>query len=149
MRQNAKISKSIRKLKHPRDLASSIVDNIVNPLISLKKKPQCQISDLKELNEIRERMKYRTSIDDHLETLFVESLFMHPKLILELGVETGQSTFVFERVAKLCNSIFISVDINDCSKATTWSNWIFVQKDDINFAKEFKPFCEKKGLSPR
>ena len=43
----------------------------------------------------RHAQKKKTDISDHLETLFVESLSMEPKLIVELGVGDGESTMVF------------------------------------------------------
>ncbi len=144
-----KLIELINIVKHPRNLVSRIIDNIINPLMDLTRDKHNILSDLKELNEIRERACLKTTINDYLETLFIESICIKPKLIVELGVETGQSTFVFERVAKLCNSKLISVDINDCSNACSWSDWIFVQKDDIEFAKEFESFCQRHGIEPK
>jgi cephalosporin hydroxylase len=74
---------------------------------------------------------------------------MQPKLIVELGVRGGESTFVFERVAKLCNSKLISVDIEDCSNISSLKNWIFIRKDDIIFAKEFKKWCKDRKMNPK
>ncbi|MEO0185334.1 MAG: class I SAM-dependent methyltransferase [candidate division WOR-3 bacterium] len=130
-------------------MASRIIDNFINPIVGLKIHRLDITSDLEELNEIRTHARNRTTINDHLETLFAESICSNPKLIIELGVETGQSTFVFERVARLCKARFISVDINDCSNACSWADWIFVQRDDIEFAKEFESFCKNRNIEPK
>lgn len=94
------------------------------------------------LNEIIEKSYKKTDISDHLITLFLESIEMDPKLILELGVRGGESTFVLERVAKLFGSKLISVDIEDCSNICNYKEWIFINKEDLEFAKEFKSWCK-------
>ena len=104
-------------------------------------------TDSKELNEIREHAKIRTDINDHLTTLFFESLPVNPKLIVELGVRGGESYFVLERVAKLCDSVIVSVDIDDCSHVGSYDKWFFIQKDDTQFAKEFKEWCKAHNLN--
>jgi len=71
----------------------------------------------REFDEIVERSGPRTDISDHLPLLFVEAMDVHPDLIVELGVRTGESTFVFERVAALHDATLVSADINDCSRA--------------------------------
>jgi len=105
-------------------------------------------SDLKEFNEIEKRMAKRTNISDHLLTLFVESFGIKPRLIVELGVGAGGSNFVLERVAALCGSKFLSVDIKDYSGTSSYEGWTFVQKDDIEFAKEFENWCKSQGTKP-
>ena len=109
-------------------------------------------SDLKEFNEIRERIlkqRHVSDINDHLISLFVESIDIKPKLIVELGVRGGESTFVLERVAKLCNAELVSVDIENCSNVSTYENWYFIKKDDVTFAKDFKNWCEEKRIKPK
>ncbi len=107
-------------------------------------------SDLPELNEIKERALKRSPINEHLETLFVESLEVKPKLIVELGVGgIGDSTFVLERVAKLSGGRLVSVDIYDRSHVNSNPEWIFVQRDDVAFAGEFETWCKERALDPR
>jgi cephalosporin hydroxylase len=106
-------------------------------------------SSLPELNEIRNHAVVETDISDHLETLFVESMIVKPKFIVELGVRTGQSTFVFERVAKLCNSFLLSVDVAPQQNKTAWPRSTFIQRDDLLVADEFKSFCAKNNLEPK
>ena len=106
-------------------------------------------SSSKELNEIRVKALENTDISDHLETLFTESLSVKPRLIVELGVRTGQSTFVFERVARLCDSHLVSVDIEKQLVSSLREKWNFIQEDDIIFADRFKKWCEEKGMDSK
>ncbi len=106
-------------------------------------------SSSKELNEIRRKALEDSDISDHLETLFLESLSVRPKLIVELGVRTGQSTFVFERVAKLCNSFLVSVDIEKQLASSSWHKWSFIQEDDVTLADRFEGWCKGKGIDPK
>jgi len=102
-----------------------------------------------ELNEIKKRSIVKTDMSDHLETLFIESLSVKPKLVVELGVKKGESTFALEHVAKLWGSKLVSVDIEDCSDVSSYENRIFVQKDDIEFAQEFEDWCKKHMIEPQ
>lgn len=102
-----------------------------------------------EFDEIKKHALFDTDISDHLETLFIESMKIKPKVIVELGVRTGQSTFVFERVAKLCNSFLLSVDIAPQKNKTLWPHSSFIQKDDILVADEFENICKRNNLEPR
>src|SRR3990167_9936892 len=103
-------------------------------------------SSLPELDEIKTHALVDTDISDHLETLFIESLIVKPKLIVELGVRTGQSTFVFARVAKLCNAFLLSIDIALQQNKTSWPRSAFIQKDDLLMADEFRDWCLKNNL---
>ncbi len=85
-------------------------------------------------------------ISDHLPVLFAEALEARPKLIVELGVRGGDSTFVFERVARLCGSTLLSVDIDDCSRVSPWDRWHFVREDDIAFAGRFEAWCAEHNV---
>jgi cephalosporin hydroxylase len=105
-------------------------------------------SDLDEISEIRKHALVRTDICDHLVTLFAESLAVQPRLIVELGVRTGESTFALERVAKLCGSVLVSVDIDDCLRASPWGKWNFVKNDDIAFACQFPEWCRVREIQP-
>jgi cephalosporin hydroxylase len=95
-----------------------------------------------ELAGIVELSRRRSDISDHLVTLFSEGVGAQPRLIVELGVRGGVSTFVLERVARLSGGIpLVSVDIDDCPRHTTYSNWHFVKADDIEFARGFSRWC--------
>ncbi len=118
--------------------------NFFHPL----KKKDFESDDIFE-RELFEKSLKRTDINDHLLTIYRESVEITPKLIVELGVRGGESTFVFERVAKKVNSTLISVDMDDCSKITDYEKWFFVQSDDIEFAKRFEVWCKERGLEPK
>jgi cephalosporin hydroxylase len=106
-------------------------------------------SDLKELDEVIEHAAKKTDISDHLVTLFVETLAAKPKFIVELGVRSGESTFVLERAAKICDSRLLSLDVADCSNVSSFKNWTFIQKDDIEFGSGFADWCKLNGYPPR
>lgn len=90
--------------------------------------------------------KESTDINEHLLTLFDESVAVKPKLIVELGTRGGESTKIFAEVAKVCDSFFISVDMEDCNNVCNYKNWQFVKDDDIKFAKKFEKFCRDKSI---
>lgn len=114
-----------------------------NALVSAIRQDRFLASGWRQLDEIKEHSMTRTDISEHLITLFVETMAVRPELIVELGVRTGESTFVFERVARLCGSKLISVDIQDCSVVSSYGDWIFEKSDDIDFAKRFEAWSEK------
>ncbi len=117
-----------------------------NTVVDLIRPASPHPSSLKELEEIVQRARTRTDISDHLSILFAEAMASQPRFIVELGVRTGESTFVLERVAKLCGSRIVSVDIDDCSKVSSNPNWIFVQSDDITFSEKFPDWCKERQL---
>jgi hypothetical protein len=125
------------------------IRNVYNTFINLKPRPRPQLTGLPELNAIREKSVTRSVLNEHLETLFLESLTLQPRLIVELGVGRGGSTQVFAAVARLCGARLVSVDINDCSKALDWPEWHFVQADDLEFAGRFPAWCREHELEPR
>jgi len=103
----------------------------------------------KTVADIRQRISVRkTDISDHLETMFTGCLDIAPKLIVELGVGDGESTFVFERVARLWGAVLVSVDIEDCRDVSTYSDRIFVRQDDIAFASSFADWCRSRQIEP-
>jgi cephalosporin hydroxylase len=106
-------------------------------------------SDLPALNEIKERARTRTAINEHLVTLFIESLTARPRLIVELGVGGGESTFVLSRVAQMCGATLVSLDINDRSHVCSYEDWIFIRQDDIEFARKFAGWCAARQLAPK
>jgi cephalosporin hydroxylase len=103
----------------------------------------------KYLGDIQNRaMVRKTDISDHLAMLFTESLNIESKLIVELGVGDGESTFVLERVANLWGAKLVSVDIDDRAEVSSFKDRIFVQLDDISFAAEFPDWCRRRGFEP-
>jgi cephalosporin hydroxylase len=106
------------------------------------------VTDFNELAEVRGRAASLTDIDEHLELMFIEGLLCRPKVIVELGVRGGASTFVFERVAQLCGASLISCDIDDCAAASSNPRWHFFRGDDVKFAAVFPEFCRQRGIRP-
>ena len=105
-------------------------------------------SHLVELCEIRRLACSPSDIDEHLELMFSETLLLRPKLIVELGVRSGTSTFVFERAARLVEASMVSVDLCDCSALSAYDRWQFIQSDDVALAAEFPEHCNRHGLNP-
>jgi len=103
---------------------------------------------LPEFDEVVEHARTRTDISDHLVLMFVESLAIRPSLIVELGVREGESTFVFERVARIFDSHLVSVDLQDCSHVSSYPKRTFIRSDDITFAERFPQWCEEHGVLP-
>jgi len=102
-----------------------------------------------DLREILMRARVPTDISHHLPALFHEALAATPKLIVELGTRGGDSTFVFERVARRTGATLLSVDIDDCSGVSSYPEWVFVQEDDVGFARRFPAWCAQRGLAPQ
>jgi len=104
----------------------------------------------KVVEDIREHVSVKkTDISDHLETIFTECLDIEAKLIVELGVGDGESTFVFERLAKLWGAVLVSVDVEDCRRVSSYKQRIFVRQDDIAFAATFDQWCRNKRIDPQ
>jgi predicted O-methyltransferase YrrM len=102
----------------------------------------------RELQEVRDFAATPGDIDEHLELMFMEATLHRPKLIVELGVRGGVSTFCFERAARFSDAWLISVDIEDCSHISSYPKWHFVQADDIDFANDFTAYCVARGIHP-
>jgi len=80
-----------------------------------------------------------SDLSSHLDTLYIQTCTMKPKIIVELGVYEGQSTKIFDLVNKEYNSYLISCDVQppagfDYSKI---HNGNFVRMDDIEFSKVY------------
>ncbi|HEY1579826.1 MAG TPA: class I SAM-dependent methyltransferase [Terracidiphilus sp.] len=89
-----------------------------------------------------------SDINEHLELMFVETLLLRPRLILELGVRGGASTNIFQRAAAVSEARIISVDIAECSAVSQYQLWEFVHSDDIEFAGRFSEFCRRRDIPP-
>ena len=62
-----------------------------------------------------------------------EAIKREEPIIVELGVDRGQSTRVFlNAISEKKNSKLISVDIKDCSNAAKSSQWVFVQQNSVD-----------------
>jgi len=118
----------------------------INFFILLFKNKKIELSDIKELNEIREKSLILTDINEHLETIYNETVKAQPKLIVELGVRGGESTFVFERAALISESNLLSVDIEDIDFKSDYEKWQFYRGDDIELGKNFTKFAKENNL---
>jgi cephalosporin hydroxylase len=103
----------------------------------------------KALEEVRLRAARPTDICDHLETLFLLCLDRELRLIVELGVGDGESSFVFERAAKLWDATLISVDIEDREGVSTYGKRLFFHGDDVALGEGFPAWCAGRGISPQ
>ncbi len=109
---------------------------------------ESHVFDSEELRGIRELATQPNDISEHLELMFTESLLIWPKLIVELGVRAGTSTFVFEKVASICGASIISADLDDCSWTSAHPRRHFFHGDDIEFAGLFRDFCRQRDIIP-
>jgi hypothetical protein len=105
-------------------------------------------SGMRVFDEICEHSRRRSDINDHLPTIFAEALAVRPHVIVELGVRGGESTRAFERIAALCDSTLVSVDIDDCSRVSNYAKRWFVKCDDTVFATQFEKWCRDHQISP-
>ncbi|WP_123538214.1 class I SAM-dependent methyltransferase [Halosimplex salinum] len=105
-------------------------------------------TDLSEFETVQRRARKTTDISDHLDRLFVEALQASPDTIVELGVRDGESTFVFERVARLADADVVSVDVDETTYTTDYDRWQFVQSDDVAFAADFEEWSADHGVDP-
>jgi len=146
------INKIARGLRNPGTLPAycnaKTIDyriKINNAFVGRRTPPKPPVTGLAALDEIQARALVRTDINDHLVTLFIESLSAAPKLIVELGVRGGETAFVLERVASLCGSRVVLVDIEDCSGVTSCASSTFVKSDDVELGKRFPAWCRERG----
>lgn len=100
------------------------------------------------LREIAQRSAARSDISDHLPNLFADAMASRPGFMVELGVRTGESTFVLERVAAFWKVHLLSIDIDDCSQVCRYPLWHFVRTDDIEFSKKFHDWCRQNQIGP-
>jgi len=142
----AKERRAYRVLKGWPNKIARVGARVYNAAIDLIRRETSVAAPSPALTEILQRAKKRTDISDHLVTLFQESLSIQPRMIVELGVRGGESTFVFERVAKCCAAKGVSVDIASVRHANPNERWRFVQSDDIAFAQSFPAWCCEHGL---
>jgi hypothetical protein len=105
------------------------------------------------INQIEEYVKSNVSdISSHLPSIFNEIFLARQKnsefkvkLIVELGVCSGQSTYIFDTVNQVLNSQLVSVDIDVCEYNNV-HNGTFIHEDDIIFANRFEAYCIQNDL---
>ena len=131
------------------DVAYRAVCRLYNQINRVRSSPARSLGTSEELRQIEEHaLSKQTDISDHLVTLFAEAVSAHPSLLVELGVRGGESTFAFERAARLSDAHLLSIDIEDCLVQSSYAKWSFVKQNDITFADEFAGWCSSRKLAP-
>lgn len=106
-------------------------------------------TDLEDFAAVQDQARRDTDIADHLPTIFSETVRAEPDTIVELGVRDGESTAVFEAVARDCGADLISVDIDESRYNSDYEGRSFVQTDDVEFAERFDEWCGNRDVSSR
>lgn len=94
---------------------------------------------------VRERARRRTDISDHLETLYRLALDHKAGLVVELGVRSGESSFVLEKAVRQTGGWLISVDLEETDFASDYSRWHFIRMDDRELAARFAAEMKQRG----
>lgn len=93
--------------------------------------------------------KKNHDISSHLPVIFVHSYLQNPRLMFEVGVSSGQSTYSFYRVSRLRNARLIGVDLVGQWAASyaqyNDSRLKFVGMSDLDFPKYYKAQKEFKN----
>jgi cephalosporin hydroxylase len=149
------VSKLIKAVTHPgiipgycKNKSINYRINLHNAFIRAGRRPRAISTGLAELDEVLRRAQTPTDVNDHLATLFVESLSVAPRLIVELGVRGGETAFVLEQIAGLFASRVVLVDIEDCSSVPASPQVTFVKSDDVAFAGRFGEWCAQQVIEP-
>ena len=108
------------------------------------------LNDSPHFSDVKnKRLKSNNDICNHFDNLFYEVTCHKPKFILELGVRKGESTYVFNKIQKVLNNKFVSVDIEDCSNVINDPNWIFIKNDSIKFLQNFNKWSQNNANSAK
>lgn len=119
---------------------------LINVVKNKKNFPICYNKETKKLIEFSGGPN---AISDHLFRLYLETILCKPNLTVELGVRGGDSTRVFLKALTKLNSVLISVDIEKIEFHSNYQKWHKVEKDDIQFAKNFKIWCSQRGITQK
>ncbi len=88
------------------------------------------------VNTVSEAIKKKSEVRfvaQQLLKMHAEALSRHNPIIVELGVDKGQSTRVFlNSIDGKVGAKLISIDIRDCSRAVNSDDWCFIQSSSIN-----------------
>ena len=125
---------------------------------------------------LEHQMVQPTDIHEHLQTLYLLTIELNLKNILELGTRTGESTIPLLLATKELGGTMTSVDIDSCFEAKAKIKqmnlekyWNFIQNDDLSLTwdkeidhlfidtshtydqtlaelQKFEPFVRKGGL---
>jgi predicted O-methyltransferase YrrM len=104
---------------------------------------------IKELNKHIEKQNESRFVSNQLLLMREEVIKRRSPIIVELGVDKGQSTKVFlNSICNKKNGKLISIDIKDCSNnLISHKNWVFIKQDSTNIKSILKkqPII-KKGI---
>ena len=99
-----------------------------------------------DIQAVVRQSEKRTSISDHLLTLYAEATEVKPMVTVELGTGGGDSTLVLLRAAERCSGTLVSVDVDDCSDVVRSDRWVFVRSDDVEFGRNWSNWARTRGL---
>ena len=144
----------MKQLKKIIDIFYTFICNTINILKSKKYKKvyseNISLNDSTHFSDIKnKRLNSNNDISHHFDNLFYEVTSHRPKLILELGVRKGESTYVFNKIQKVLNNKLVSVDIEDCSNVINDPNWIFIKDDSIKFLQNFNSWSQNNTNSAK
>ena len=96
----------MKQLKKIIDIFYTFICNTINILKSKKYKKvyreNISLNDSTHFSDIKnKRLNSNNDISHHFDNLFYEVTSHRPKLILELGVRKGESTYVFNKIQKV------------------------------------------------
>lgn len=132
------ISKVKTGLKNPRKGLEYLIlgDREYNILQNLKN--HTCFSNINTSSVLESNMIMPTDIHEHLQTLYLLTIELNLKNILELGTRTGESTVALLLAARELNGKVTSVDIDSCDEARQkiknldlQAYWNFIHMDDL------------------
>jgi cephalosporin hydroxylase len=132
--QLSNIGRYNSKIRHyqyvPRD--SEYSDPILLPCL-------LPIAALKNYKNLVAHSNNDSDISSHLPTLFCYTLLEDPKLILEIGIRSGESTHAFASAQQLAHAHLLGIDIDpSCASAyADRANSNFVCMNDLDFLDHY------------
>lgn len=96
---------------------------------------------------VRRQARTDSDISSHLETIYLESCLVSPRLIVELGVRGGETTRTLAQVARRTGAVLVSVDLEPSDlEPTSDVRWEFVLDSSIDFGRKFSAWAGGCGL---
>lgn len=135
----------IRKLKygfhHPKEALLYLLSPQKYRALEAEKfvaKGEAMERNLKPNNPLEECMIKPTGIHEHLATLYMLTVELNLRTIVELGTRRGESTIALLSAAKEIGGKVYSIDIDPCLVAKEriktlglQEHWVFIQGDDL------------------
>lgn len=96
---------------------------------------------------VRRQARTDTDISSHLETIYLESCLVAPRLMVELGVRGGETTRTLIQVARRTGAALVSIDLEPCDvEPSPDVHWEFVLNSSVNFGRDLSGWAENRGL---